>query len=99
MTKPEDEYVFLSYNSQDKEAVEQIATRLKEAGVVPWRDRERLRLGQALDPIIAEALQRSRAVVVVLGPHGLGNYQKHEVRAAAVLHRRNPDRPVLIPLL
>lgn len=35
MTKPKDEYVFLSYNNQDKDAVEQIAMRLKEAGVVP----------------------------------------------------------------
>ena len=30
---------FLSHNSQDKLAVEEIARRLKQAGMEPWLDR------------------------------------------------------------
>jgi len=74
---------FLSHNSQDKPAVEQIARWLEDkAGLKVWLDKWNLIPGDPWQEGIEDALDQSRCCVVFLGPNGLGPWQNEEMRAA-----------------
>ena len=49
-------HVFLSHNSVDKPAVEELAVRLKHEGIEPWLDKWNLVPGDAWQPAIERAL-------------------------------------------
>ena len=91
---------FLSYNSDDRNAVQRVAGYLKEAGLNVWLDSSVLRPGDPWQEEIEEALDRSAACVVFWGASGLGPWQHEEMRAA--LARRVSKQgyrviPVLLP--
>jgi hypothetical protein len=92
---------FLSYNSRDFDAVEAIARRLTERGVIPWLDRWHLPAGQIVDDVLREVLRNTPAIAVFVGPENLGPWQTIEVRHAitdAVRERATePLIPVLLP--
>ena len=56
--------VFLSHNSEDKPAVEEIARRLKQEGIEPWLDKWNLIPGDAWQEAIEEALDACRACAI-----------------------------------
>ena len=90
--------VFISYRSKDKAAVLEIYRRLKRSKVKAWLDKARLAGGHDFSDEIDAALQRSRAVAVLVGPSGIGPWQKKEIARAA------EDKgirliPVLLPRL
>ncbi|MCL4202232.1 MAG: SUMF1/EgtB/PvdO family nonheme iron enzyme [Pirellulaceae bacterium] len=72
----------LSHNSADKPAVEQLAVRLRDAGVSVWFDKWNLSPGEPWQDAIERALADSRSVAVFLGPDGLGPWHQLEMRAA-----------------
>lgn len=93
--------VFLSYNSEDYEAVEQIAVYLKEkAKLVPWFDCWDLIPGKSVLAHIEIGLTTSGACAVFVGKSGQGPWQNKEVEGVLRQQMNNPDVsviPVLLP--
>jgi hypothetical protein len=93
--------VFLSYASQDREAVERIAMWLEdEARLTPFFDRWRMVVGGDSQGDLEVAISTSRCCAVFLGTTGLGPWQTEELQAAiqlAVNERRLRVIPVLLP--
>jgi photosystem II stability/assembly factor-like uncharacterized protein/energy-coupling factor transporter ATP-binding protein EcfA2 len=94
--------VFLSHNSADKPAVEELARRLVKAGVQPWLDRWNLIPGEPWQEAIEEALERCATCAVFVGPSGTGPWQNEEMRAAIDRRVRESEGrfrviPVLLP--
>jgi hypothetical protein len=92
--------VFLSYNSQDRLAVHEVAERLKDEGLVLYLEEWELAPGREFQPALAEGLRDSKTCVVFLGPNGLGPWQKQELQVA--IDKRARDEafhviPVLLP--
>lgn len=101
MTEEPQYDVFLSHNSQDKPAVEQLAHRLTdEAGLRPFLDKWHLVPGEPWQEALEEALDQSHTCAVFIGPLGISPWEHEEMRAA--VEQRVADRtfrviPVLLP--
>ena len=70
--------VFLCHNSQDKPAVRELAQNLKDLGLLAWIDEEQLLPGDVVQEKLERAIRRAGAVIVCIGPHGLGRWQQVE---------------------
>jgi len=84
---------FLSYNSKDYWAVEELARRLREEGLELYLDDWEMDPGRLVQPDLIAALTSSRNCVVFPGPHGLGRWQDLELQATIkrlVEYRREP---------
>src|ERR1019366_3423470 len=98
-------HVFLSHNSADKPAVEELARRLKAEGMEPWLDKWHLIPGDPWQPAIEEVLAECASCAVFIGAGGIGTWQDEEMRAA--INRRvtmcrtadTKDRFRVIPVL
>jgi len=94
--------VFLSHSSIDKPRVEELARRLKQAGIEPFLDKWNLIPGQPWAEALEEALRQSSACAVIIGPGPFGPWHHEEMRAA-LEHRVSGSRgkfpviPVLLP--
>jgi len=91
---------FLSYNSQDRPAVEELAGRLGAEGLALYLEVWELLPGREFQPGLAEALIDSKTCIAFLGPSGLGPWQKEEIQVAIDRRVRDPDFhviPVLLP--
>ncbi|MBC8876079.1 MAG: SpoIIE family protein phosphatase [Planctomycetes bacterium] len=93
---------FLSHNSADKPAVEELARRLERAGISTFLDKWHLIPGESWQPALEQALDESETCVVFVGPSGLGPWQNEEMRVA--ISRRVSDTsrsfrviPVVLP--
>ena len=75
-------HVFLSHNSADKPAVEELARRLKAEGMEPWLDKWHLIPGDRWQPAIEEVLAECASCAVFIGADGIGTWQDEEMRAA-----------------
>ena len=91
--------VFLSYNREDSEAVEEVARRLRRDGIEPWFDRWSAATGQAWQLQIAEALGTVSACAVFVGPHGLGGWAREELAVAQGRATRDRDFRLFMVLL
>jgi Tol biopolymer transport system component len=96
--------VFLSYSRADAEATRQVQSRLTEAGVGTFLDRDQLSAGQQWLPALEQAIAACGAIVVFIGPAGLGTWQRREVQLALDRQaeaeragRTLPVIPVLLP--
>jgi energy-coupling factor transporter ATP-binding protein EcfA2 len=94
--------VFLSHNSADKPAVEELARRLVKAGIRPWLDTWNLIPGEPWQEAIEEALERCATCAVFVGPSGTGPWQNEEMRAAIDRRVRESEGrfrviPVVLP--
>ena len=76
--------VFLSYSRVDAEAVRKVQDRLKDAGLATFLDRDQLPAGQPWLPALEHAIARCGAVAVLIGPAGLGTWQKREVQVRII---------------
>ena len=88
--------VFVSYRSIDKNVVSALARRLTRAHLKVWLDRQKLHGGESFDDEIDAALAKSRSVAVLVGPGGVGPWQKREIARAAE-NSRTRLIPVLLP--
>lgn len=57
--------VFISYASEDTEAVEQLAARLAAAGIAVWRDKQNLRGGDNWDRVLLHVIEKQVNYVLV----------------------------------
>lgn len=95
-------HVFLSHNSADKPAVEELARRLKADGLESWLDKWHLIPGEPWQQALEKALADSMSVAVFVGPSGLGPWQNEEMRVALSKRVSESDGkfrviPVLLP--
>jgi WD40 repeat protein len=96
--------VFLSYSRTDAEAVRQVQSYLREAGLATFIDRDQLPAGQPWLSALEQAIARCGAIAVFIGPTGLGTWQQREVQLAldrqalAIRGGRSfPVIPILLP--
>jgi len=92
--------VFLSHNSADRVAVEELARRLVKANIRPWLDKWNLIPGEPWQEAIEEALDACQTVAVFLGPTGIGPWENEEMRSALEERVRDKSRrtiPALLP--
>ncbi len=99
-TEPKQFDAFLSYNSHDRLAVEELFKRLKNEKMAPYFEGRELAPGVEIQPVLAKGLNESKTCVVFLGPNGLGPWQKQELQVA--IDKRARDEafhviPVLLP--
>jgi DNA-directed RNA polymerase subunit RPC12/RpoP len=90
--------VFLSYNSKDRDAVREIAGRLRSGGLLPWFDTIDLPPGERWQGELERQIGRARCGAVFLGPHGLGPWQTMEQQALIEEHTRRAGFR-LVPVL
>jgi WD40 repeat protein len=101
MSDPTLDYaVFLAHNSRDKDLVELIAHKLRNAGLRPWFDKWELRPGERWINRLAEGVSASQSCAVFIGPNNLGNWEAEELALAQI--RASEDKtfhliPVLLP--
>lgn len=91
---------FLSHNSNDREAVEQIAHQLLSSGLSLFVDRWQLRPGDPWQESLEVALELSNACLVFVGHSGLGPWEMEEMRVAIDKRTHNPSFrviPVFLP--
>jgi tetratricopeptide (TPR) repeat protein len=71
--------VFLSYASTDRTAVSMVRDQLQTRGISTFVDRGSVKHGQPWVQSLDEAISRSKAVIVFIGPEELGRWQKREL--------------------
>lgn len=91
--------VFLSHATPDKPAVEELARKLRDEGLVPFLDKWNLVPGDPWQEALEDALDQSRTCAVFVGK-AFGGWQNEEMRSA--LETRVGNRsfrviPVLLP--
>ena len=91
--------LFLSYNSRDSQAVERVGRWLKDHGLTCFLDRWYLVPGTSWPVALEQALDRSQAVAVFLGPGEMGRWQQRELSLALDRQVSSgiPVIPVLLP--
>jgi hypothetical protein len=92
--------IFLSYTRADTVAADKLRARLAETGLRAFLDRYALPAGQSWQPQLETALAGCRALVILLGPSGLGTWQHREIQLG--LDRQTSEKafpviPVLLP--
>ncbi len=99
-----DGFLFLSYNSRDRKAVQEVQQRLRSRDVATFLDRDQLQPGQPWFDALQEAIGKARAVAVFIGRDGLGSWQKREMELALDRQAREereggsfPVIPVVLP--
>ncbi len=86
--------VFLSHNSSDKPLVRKLKQALAEAGLKAWLDEDELRPGFNWQPLLEEGVRTSRSIAVLIGPDGLGPWEREEMEGALQLGVRE-KRPII----
>ncbi len=90
--------VFVSYARRDAAAAAELNTWLRGQGLSTFFDRSELRPGLPWVPALEEAINRSRAVAILFGKHGIGNTQQYE-RQFALFRQSREAAFAVIPVL
>jgi TIR domain/KTSC domain len=90
--------VFLSYGSEDRNAVRNIYSRLREDSVEPWFDEKELLPGQDWKLEIRQAAQNSDAILVCLSSRSVRKegYIQKEIRLALDIAEEKPEGTIFI---
>jgi hypothetical protein len=96
--EPKEWDVFISYASEDKEAVARpLAAVLRRAGIRVWLDEHELTVGDSLTEKIDEGLAHSRFGVVIFSPAFFAkHWPKREL--SGLRAREEEDRKVILPI-
>jgi TIR domain len=91
--------VFLSYNLENRGEVRTIANHLKARGLLPWLDEEELPPGLTWQAKLEQDIEAIGSCAVIVGPSGVGPWQRREVEAALQLfvERGRAIVPVILP--
>lgn len=91
--------VFLSHNSREKVIVERIADRLKRHALEPWFDKWCLTPGGDWQDELADGLRCSSACAIFIGPHGIGDWERLELKLATARMAKDRSFRVFLVLL
>ncbi|MEM8998282.1 MAG: toll/interleukin-1 receptor domain-containing protein, partial [Acidobacteriota bacterium] len=96
---PAERHVFLSHNGQDIEQTLELGALLESHGLRTWLDKRDLLPGRWWQAEIEDAIRNARAAIVTFGPHGLGQWEKPEMRVCIdeAVRRKLPVVPTLLP--
>ena len=91
--------VFLAHNGADKPAVREVAAELEARGLRVWFDESALQPGRPWPDGLAEGVESSRTIAVLVGRDGIGPWQRWEMRGAVAefVERGAAVIPVLLP--
>jgi hypothetical protein len=90
---------FVSYNTRDEAATEQIIRRLRRAGVAAWMFSLDLKVGDDWRLVTGAAKSRNDVWILFAGPHGIGSTQAAEVEEAVANLESKPGRFRVVPVL
>ena len=82
--------VFVSYSRADWRHAAEIDSFLRAKGLSAFFDRRNLAPGLPWVPALEQAIGAAKAVIVLIGPRGLGNTQQYERRT-----RLCPSEPAI----
>src|SRR5258707_2783639 len=95
--------VFLSYASQDAEAVQQLCNALRAAGIEVWFDQSELRGGDAWDVLIRRQIRDCGLFVALISANtnarSEGYFRLEWKLAVERSHLMADDQPFLLPLV
>jgi WD40 repeat protein len=91
--------VFVSYSRVDARHAAEIDSVLRDKGLKTFFDRRNLAAGLPWVRALEQAIGAARAVIVLIGPRGLGNTQQYERELAFVRQTRDPTFPVVPVIL
>ncbi len=91
--------VFLSYHWRDHDAVERLARALDTRGLRVFLDRWNLTPGLPWPQALEQALEQCRAVVICVGPEGMGPWQMREQFLALDRQSREERRGLTFPVI
>jgi hypothetical protein len=82
--------VFVSHALGYGDAAAELNGWLQAQGCTTFFDRRELRPGVRWATALEDAIGRSRAVAILVGPHGIGNTQQYERERALIRPNRRP---------
>ena len=85
--------VFISYSRADSRHAGEIDSVLRAKGLRSFFDRRNLEPGLPWVRALEQAIAAAKAVIVLIGPRGLGNTQQYERELALVRQSRDPRFP------
>jgi energy-coupling factor transporter ATP-binding protein EcfA2 len=91
--------VFVSYSRADWQHAAEIDSVLRAKGLRSFFDRRNLAPGLPWVRALEQAIGAAKAVIVLIGPRGLGNTQQYERELALLRQSRNPAFPVVPVIL
>ena len=91
--------VFVSYSRADWRHAAEIDSVLRANGLRSFFDRRNLAPGLPWVRALEQAIGATKAVIVLIGPRGLGNTQQYERELAIVRQSRDPAFPVVPVIL
>lgn len=91
--------VFIAHSTDDRPAVLELCRALRRHGVTPWVDVEQIQPGTWIQDGMEAAIRSVRTAAVLLGPRGIGPWQRIEIRAFTErwVEEGIPVIPVLLP--
>jgi hypothetical protein len=92
-------HVFVSYSRADGRHAADIDSALRDKGLNTFFDRRNLVPGLPWVRALEEAIGAARAVIVLIGPRGLGNTQQYERELAFVRQTGDPAFPIVPVIL
>jgi energy-coupling factor transporter ATP-binding protein EcfA2 len=91
--------VFVSYSRVDGRHAAEIDSFLRDKGLKTFFDRHSLAAGLPWVRALEQAIGAAKAVIVLIGPRGLGNTQQYERELAFVRQTRDPALPIVPVIL
>ena len=91
--------VFVSYSRAAWRHAAEIDSALRAKGLRPFFDRRNLAPGLPWVRALEQTIGAAKAVIVLIGPRGLGNTQQYERDLAFVRQTRDPTFPVVPVIL
>jgi TPR repeat protein/energy-coupling factor transporter ATP-binding protein EcfA2 len=91
--------VFVSYSRADARHAADIDAALRSKGLSTFFDRRELAAGVPWVRALEQAIGAAKAVIVLIGPRGLGNTQHYESELALVRQTGDPAFPVVPVIL
>jgi hypothetical protein len=91
--------VFVSYSRADSRHAADIDSVLRAKGLKSFFDRRNLSPGLPWVRTVEQVISAAKAVIVLIGPRGIGNTQHHERELALLRQRRDPTFPVVPVIL
>ena len=91
--------VFVSYARSDEAAAAELNGWLGDQGLRTFFDRSELRPGLRWVAALEDGIGRSRAVAILVGPHGIGNTQQYERELALIRQTQDAAFPASVRYL